>query len=88
MTPDGKFLYTFGRKGSAPGELHKPVSIKVRGQLLYLTEEMNNRVSVFHTSGQFVTTFGENYLQEPEGLAIDEDSFVYVTSHESAVLIF
>ena len=88
MTPDGRFLHTFGKKGSAPGELNKPVSIKVRGQLLYLTEEMNNRVSVFHPSGQFVTTFSENYLQEPEGLAIDEDGFVYVTSHESAVLIF
>ena len=88
MNPGGKFLYTFGKKGSVPGELHKPVNIKVKGQLLYLTEEMNNRVSVFHTSGQFVTTFGENYLQEPEGLAIDEDGFVYVTSHESSVLIF
>ena len=88
MTPGGRFLYTFGKKGRAAGELHKPVCIQVRGQLLYLTEEMNNRVSVFRTSGQFVTTFGEDYLQEPDGLVIDEDGFVYVTSHESAVLVF
>ena len=88
MTPDGRFLYTFGKKGSTPGKLHDPVCIQVRGQLLYLTEYVNNRVSVFHTSGQFVTTFGENYLRKPEGLAIDEDGFVYVTSHESSVLVF
>jgi len=88
MTPDGRSLYTIGKKGSAAGELHKPVGIQVRGQLLYITEMMNNRVSVFRTSGQFVTTFGEDYLQEPEGLTIDEDGFVYVTSHESAVLVF
>jgi len=88
MTPDGRSLYTIGKKGSAAGELHEPVCIQVRDQLLYLTEKMNNRVSVFRTSGQFVTTFGGGYLQKPEGLTIDEDGFVYVTSHESKVLVF
>ena len=88
MTLDGRFLYTFGKKGHAPGELKHPACIQVRGQLLYITEEMNNRVSVFRTSGQFVTTFGEDYLQEPDGLTIDEDGFVYVTSHTSKVLVF
>ena len=88
MTPDGRFLYTFGKKGRAAGELKHPACIQVRGQLLYITEMMNNRVSVFCTSGQFVTTFGEGYLQEPDGLTIDEDGFVYVTSHTSKVLVF
>ena len=88
MTQGGRSLYTIGKKGRAAGELHKPVCIQVRDQLLYITDEMNNRVSVFRTFGQFVTTFGEDYLQEPEGIAIDEDGFVYVTSHESAVLVF
>ena len=88
MTPDGRFLYTFGKKGRAAGELKHPACIQVRGQLLYITEMMNNRVSVFRTSGQFVTTFGEDYLQEPDGLTIDEDGFVYVTSHTSKVLVF
>ena len=88
MTMDGKFLRTFGKKGSAPGELHGPHCIAVRGQLLYLTECVNNRVSVFHTSDKFITTFGEEYLYKPEGLTIDEDGFVYVTSHKTTVLVF
>ena len=88
MTPDGKFLYTIGKKGHAAGELKHPACIQVRGQVLYITDEMNNRVSVFRTSGQFVTTFGEDYLQGPDGLAIDEDGFVYVASHENKVLVF
>ena len=88
MNPDGKFLHIFGKKRCAPGELAYPHCIVVRGQLLYITDNLNNRVSVFHTSGQFITTFGDEYLYEPEGLAIDEDGFVYVTSHEMKVLVF
>lgn len=88
MNPDGKFLHTFGKKGSAPGELLRPLCIVVRGQLLYLTEYRNNRVSVFHTSGQFITTFGDEYLDSPEGITIDEDGFVYVTSHKKTVFVF
>ena len=88
MTPDGKFLYMFGKQGNAPGELNKPICIHASGQLLYITEPTNNRVSVFHTSGQFITTFGEDYLNEPEGITIDEDGFVYVTSHKRNVLVF
>jgi len=89
MTLEGKFLNPFGKKGSTPpGELHNPVCIAVRGQLLYLTEYRNNRVSVFHTSGQFITTFGDEYLYYPEGLTIDEDGFVYVTSHHSKIFVF
>jgi len=53
-----------------------------------VTEELNNRVSVFHTSGQFITTFGDEYLDHPEGLTIDEDGFVYVTSHHSNIFVF
>ena len=88
MTPNGKFLHTFGKQGSAPGELYGPICIHVRDQLLYITESLNSRVSVFHTSGQFITTFGKEYLDKPEGLTIDEDGFVYVTSHKSNVSVF
>lgn len=88
MTLDGNFLHTFGKKGSAPGELCEPISIAVRGQLLYLTEYRNNRVSVFRTSGQFITTIGDEYLYSPEGITIDEDGFVYVTSHHRNVFVF
>ena len=55
---------------------------------MYVTELGGHRVSVITTSGELVTRFGEDYLEKPEGIAIDEDSYVYVTSHESKILMF
>ena len=49
---------------------------------MYITELDGNRVSVITTSGELVTRFGEGYLEKPEGIAIDEDGYVYVASHE------
>ena len=46
---------------------------------MYVTDKYNKRVSVFRTSGEFVTTFGEGELTRPECVAIDENGFVNVT---------
>ena len=83
LSPDGKYRRTIGKKGRDPGELDFPATIKMNGELLYVTEMFTNRVSVFHTSGELCTTFGEGYLNQPEGLTIDEDGFVYVCSSRS-----
>ena len=88
LTFDGRPRYQIGKKGSKPGQLNMPVSLQIAGDLLYVTECGNNRVSVFRTSGEFVTTFGEGHLFQPEGIAIDEDGYVYVTSHNENVLVF
>ena len=45
-------------------------------------------MSVITTSGELVAQVGEGYLQTPEGIAIDEDGYVYVTSHQTKILIF
>ena len=87
LSPNGNSLCTIGKNGKNPGELNRPVCIKVTGELLYVTERYNDRVSIFHTSGVLHATFGEGYLQEPEGLTIDEDGFVYVSSPTSCALL-
>ena len=50
---------------------------------VYVTEYYNNRVTVFHTSGEFVHSFGEGgsdrgALDCPHGIAVDQDGFVFV----------
>ena len=50
---------------------------------MYVAEHHSSRVSVFHTSGQFVHSFGKRgtgrgELKGPCGVAIDEDGFVLV----------
>ena len=88
LSPNGKYVRTIGKKGRDLGELDYPICIEVIGELLYVTDMFTNRVSVFHTSGELCTTFGEGYLSRPEGLAIDEDGFVYVSCSRSKVLVF
>ena len=88
LTANGRPLRRIGKTGSKPDELNEPISLQIAGDLLYVTELKNNRVSVFRTSGEFVATFGEGHLFQPEGIAIDEDGYVYVTSHHKNVLVF
>ena len=50
---------------------------------MYVAESRSSRVSVFHTLGQFVHSFGKRgtgrgELKGPRGIAIDEDGFVFV----------
>ncbi len=74
--------------GNTPGKLQQPISIQTYAEYLYVTDSGNNRVSVFTQTGQFVTTFGEGYLSQPEGITIDQDGFVYVCSHLKQVFVF
>ena len=60
---------------------------------VYVTERGNNRVSVFHTSGQFVHPFGEwgsgrGELKYPRGIAIDQDGFVFIDTGNYNIQMF
>ena len=89
MTQDGDCEFTMGTKGTAPGELYYPTSVQVKNKLLYVTEKGNHRVSVFHILGYFITTIGNaSDLHEPEGITIDEDGFVHVSSTRRKIVVF
>ena len=56
---------------------------------MFITEYGGGKecVYVFKPSGEYVTRFGlrsDNMIQDPIGIAIDEDGFVYVCDHSSA----
>ena len=56
---------------------------------MYVTDEGSDEVRVMNiTSGELVTKFGSGYLYGPEGITIDKDGYVYVTSHFSKLVIF
>ena len=43
-------------------------------------------MSVFKTSGEFVTSFGQ--FSNPAGIVIDDDGFVYVSNQDSAGKVY
>ena len=68
--------------------LNHPVCIQVVCELVYVTSRYSHYVSVFHTSGEYVTNFGERHLYQPEGIAVDEDGYVYVSNIRRCVVVF
>ena len=55
---------------------------------IYVTDTFNHKVWVMTTTGEIVTSFGDDYLSKPEGITIDKAGFVYVTSHHSKIVVF
>ena len=74
-----QFLSTFiKKKGTASKQLDCPCGICVGpDQFVYVCDNKNKCVSVFNTSGDFVTSFGQ--FSSPAGIVIDDDGFVYVS---------
>jgi len=82
----GQFLYTISTKGAASKHLSHPHGICVDDQFVYVCDEANKCVSVFKTSGKFVTSFGK--FSDPAGIVIDDDGFVYVSCNVFAAELY
>ena len=86
-----QYLRHFGREGQGEGELSRPRGLCVSGDYVYVTE-LFNRVSVFHTSGEFVHSFGKkkesgrDELRAPYGIAIDRHGFVFVCYKDNSCI--
>ena len=79
----GQFLSTSSIKGAASKQLDYPCGICIGSdQLVYISDSGNQRVLVFKTSGEFVTSFGQ--FNNPAGIVIDDDSFMYECNHKPA----
>ena len=77
----GQFLFSFGEKGASK-RLSSPYGVCVDyDQFVYVCEFGKKCVSVFKTSGEFVTSFGQ--FTNPASIVIDDDGFVYVAQFVS-----
>ena len=61
------------------GEVNTLSLVKTRDQFVYVCEYGNKCLSVFKTSGEFVTSFGK--FGFPAGIVIDDDGFVCVADY-------
>jgi DNA-binding beta-propeller fold protein YncE len=72
-----------GGTGAGPGQLNVPSGIAIYGNLMYVTEANNNRISVFDMSGNFVGSWGSagpahGQFNNPRGVAVDASGKVYI----------
>ena len=78
----GKFIKTWGSKGSAPGEMDGPHTLAMdsRGRL-FLGDRGNNRIQIFDQDGNFIDQWAQ--FSRPSGVYIDNNDLIYVADSES-----
>lgn len=81
-TADGRFIKTWGRTGSAPGEFSTPhvIAMDSRGRL-FVGDRNNNRIQIFDQEGTFLDLWYQ--FGRPSGIVITPDDRIYVADSES-----
>jgi streptogramin lyase len=79
---DGKFIKTWGKKGSGPGEFDTPHSIAMdsRGRI-FVADRGNNRIQIFDQEGRFLDQWKQ--FGRPSGVFIDKKDIIYVADSQS-----
>ncbi|MEA2904133.1 MAG: hypothetical protein QOI12_1520 [Alphaproteobacteria bacterium] len=82
FSSDGKFIKTWGTKGSGPGELDIPHAIAIDSQArLFVGDRQNNRIQIFDQDGKFLEQWHQ--FSRPSGIFIDKNDVIYVADSES-----
>jgi DNA-binding beta-propeller fold protein YncE len=64
---DGTFRARFGERGAFPGLLNLPAGLAVRGDCLYVADELNHRVQIFSFEGKSLGLWGMHAVVPREG---------------------
>jgi hypothetical protein len=82
FSKDGKFMKTWGKKGTAPGEFDTPhtLAFDSKGRL-FVGDRANNRIQIFTQDGEFLEQWQQ--FSRPSGIYIDRNDILYVSDSES-----
>lgn len=77
-SPDGKFIKTWGRMGSEPGNFREPHDIAVGGSkgYVYVADRQNNRIQVFDQDGNFIAAWKQ--FGQPSSVYVDKNDNIFV----------
>lgn len=78
FSKDGKFIKSWGRLGSAPGEFDEPHDIYVGGSRgwVYVADRKNNRIQIFDQTGSFIAAWKQ--FGQPSSVFVGKDDTIYV----------
>ena len=82
FSKDGKFIKTWGKRGTAPGDFDTPhaLAFDSKGRL-FVGDRANNRIQIFDQDGKFLDQWTQ--FSRPSGLYIDKNDVLYVADSES-----
>ena len=79
---NGKFLKTWGQKGTAPGEFDGPHAIAMDSKgRLFVADRNNNRLQIFDQDGKFLQEWKQ--FSRISGIYIDKNDILYAADSES-----
>lgn len=79
----GRFLRTWGTRGSGPGEFGEPHAIALDArERVIVADRTHGRLQVFDKEGRFITQW-TGFGRRPCGIAIGADDTIYVSSHDA-----
>src|ERR1700682_328391 len=82
FSKDGKFIKSWGKHGSAPGEFNSPHTMAFDSQgRLFVGDRSNNRIQIFDQDGKYIDTWRQ--FGRPSGILIMKDDTMYVADSES-----
>ena len=78
----GKFLKTWGKKGTGPGEFDAPHGLAMDSTgKLYVADRSNSRIQIFDQDGKFLAEWRQ--FGRPSGVFIDKKDIIYVADSTS-----
>ena len=79
-SPDGKFIRTWGRLGTEPGNFRDPHDLYVGGSrgYVYVADRQNNRIQIFDQDGAFIAAWRQ--FGQPSSVFVDTRDNLYVGS--------
>ena len=78
----GKFVKTWGTRGSGRGQLDEPHALAMDSKgRLFVADRANNRIQIFDQNGTFLDEWHQ--FSRPSGVFIDKNDVIYVADSES-----
>ncbi|HYM18924.1 MAG TPA: peptidyl-alpha-hydroxyglycine alpha-amidating lyase family protein [Micropepsaceae bacterium] len=80
---NGKFIKTWGKHGTGPGEFDAPHGLAMDSQgRLYVADRSNSRIQIFDQDGKFIAEWRQ--FGRPSGVFIDKKDIIYVADSTSS----
>lgn len=81
-------LKLYGQYGSEIGKFDKPIAVEFVSGQYFVVESGNSRVQIFSEQGSFLSSFGEEYLEEPTSITSDGEYIFISDKSKNEVLVF
>lgn len=82
FSKDGKFIKSWGKKGSGPGEFDTPHALAMDSSgRLFVADRGNSRIQIFDQDGKFLAEWKQ--FGRPSGLYIDKSDVLYSADTQS-----